>query len=192
MPPAKTTMPEILSHTYIKLPMAGKIGLPINANLPEHGSTFTIGEDHVNPDLLFVGTMFGVFVSNTPEIKWVKLSAGIPTTTVMDLDIQKEENDLVVSTFGRGVYILDDYSPLRYLSPEVMEEEAIIFPIEDGLMFVEADPFGFPGVGFQGAQFYTTPPNPEVGAVINFYIKEKPKIPEGTKAGSGERITKSK
>lgn len=147
----------------------------ISANLPERGSTYTIGEDHVDPNLLFVGTMFGVFVSNTPEPNWVKLKAGIPgAVSVMDLDIQRDENDLVVSTYGRGVYILDDYTPLRNLNPANLEKEAAIFPIEDGLMFVQSDPYGFPGVGFQGASFYSAP-NPEVGAVITYYVKEKPK-----------------
>lgn len=147
----------------------------INANLPERGCTFTVGEDHVNPNLLFTGTMEGVFVSNTPAPNWVKLKTGIPgAVAVMDLELQREENDLVVSTFGRGVYILDDYSPLRRLTPELLQQEAALFPIEDGLMFIEADPFGFPGVGFQGAGYYTAP-NPEVGAVFTYYIKEKPK-----------------
>lgn len=146
----------------------------INANLPQRGCTYTIAEDHVNPDLLFTGTMFGVYVSNTPEIHWVKLKPGIPNATVMDLTIKKDENDLVVSTFGRGVYILDDYSPLRYINNELLDKEAEIFPVKDALMFVEADPYGFPGVGFQGASFYAAP-NPKVGAVFTYFIKEKPK-----------------
>jgi len=144
----------------------------INSNLPERGSTWTIGVDHVDPDLLFVGTMTGVFVSNTPEVEWVKLKAGIPASVqVMDLDIQRDEDDLVVSTYGRGVYILDDYSPLRRLNSETLEEPATLFPIADAPMFVEADPMGFPGVGFQGASYFSTP-NPEVGAVITYYVKE--------------------
>ncbi|MBK7407546.1 MAG: glycosyl hydrolase [Saprospirales bacterium] len=159
----------------LKTTDGGKTWTSINANLPEWGSTYTVGEDHVDPNLLFVGTMFGVFVSNTPEPNWVKLSAGIPkSVSVMDIDLQRDENDLVVSTYGRGVYILDDYSPLRTISPEMLQKEAAIFPIEDGLMFVQADPFGFPGVGFQGASYYTAP-NPEVGAVFTYYLKEKPK-----------------
>lgn len=154
----------------------GKTWTNISANLPaERGSTYTVGEDHVSPNLLFVGTMSGVYASNTAQPHWVKLSGGIPSSvTVMDLDIQREENDLVVSTFGRGVFILDDYTPLRQLTPEVMEQQAALFPIEDGLMFVQADPFAFGGVGFMGASYYTAP-NPEVGAVITWYIKEKPK-----------------
>jgi photosystem II stability/assembly factor-like uncharacterized protein len=145
---------------------------PISANLPEHGSTYTVGVDHVDPNLLFVGTMSGVYVSNTTEVEWVKLKGGIPASVlVMDLDIQSDEDDLVVSTFGRGVYILDDYSPLRYLSRETLEEPAALFPVADALMFVEADPMGFPGVGFQGASFFSAE-NPEVGATITYYVKE--------------------
>ena len=152
----------------------GKTWFNISENLPEFGSTYTIGEDHVNPDLLFVGTMFGVFVSNTPDIQWIKLKGGIPNAVaVKDLEIHRVENDLVVSTFGRGVFILDDYSPLRDLTPSYLEKEAAFFPIADADMFIEADPFGYPGLGFQGASFYSAP-NPEIGAVINYYIKDKP------------------
>lgn len=152
----------------------GKNWSSVNANLPERGSTFTVGEDHIDPEVLFVGTMFGIFVSTTADPYWVPLKSGLPTATVMDLDIQREENDLVVSTYGRGVYILDDYSPLRAVKPALEQKEATIFPIQDGLMFLQADPFGFPGLGFQGASYYSTP-NPEVGANIYYYIKEKPK-----------------
>ena len=146
----------------------------ISTNLPERGSTYTVGEDHVNPDLLFVGTQFGVFFSNTKDIYWVQLKSGIPTNTVMDLDIHRGENDLVVSTFGRSIYILDDYTPLRYLDKGLSEKEAAIFPIEDALMFIEANPYGYPGKGSQGMGLYAAP-NPEVGAVFTYYINEKPK-----------------
>lgn len=146
----------------------------ISANLPERGSTYTIGEDHEDPDLLFVGTQFGLYFSNTPKHHWIKLSNGFPTTTVMDLDIHRGENDLVASTFGRGVFILDDYTPLRNLDKEDLEAEAIIFPVSEAKMFIEADPFAFPGVGFMGEHFYTAD-NPEIGAVITYYLKEKPK-----------------
>ena len=144
----------------------------ISADLPEHGSTYTIGVDHVDPNLLFVGTMTGVFFSNTPEVEWVKLKAGIPATVqVTDLDLQRDEDDLVVATFGRGVYILDDYSPLRRLTPETLETTAVLFPVADAVMFVQADPMGFPGVGFQGASYFSTP-NPGVGAAITYYVQE--------------------
>jgi hypothetical protein len=112
-----------------------------------------------------------VFFSNNGGEEWIQLKNGIPGTCVMDLDIQRRENDLVVSTFGRGVYILDDYSPLRFLSKETLKKEAEIFPVKDALMFIPSNPFGFRGTGFQGANFYSAP-NPQPGAVFTYYLKE--------------------
>ncbi|MGH7742847.1 MAG: WD40/YVTN/BNR-like repeat-containing protein, partial [Candidatus Eiseniibacteriota bacterium] len=115
----------------------------INANLPARGSTWTIGVDDADADLLFVGTMSGVFVSNTPKPEWVQLTSGIPKTAeVMDLTIQREAHDLVVSTYGRGVFILDDYTPLRDLTPNALARPDSLFPLADAKMFVAADPLG--------------------------------------------------
>ena len=150
----------------------GKSWFPINANLPTKGSTHTIGEDHVDKNLLFLGTQFGVYFSNNGGEEWIPLKNGIPPACVMDLDIQRRENDLVVSTFGRGVYILDDYSPLRSLSKETLKKEAEIFPIKDGLMFIPSNPLGYRGISFQGASFYSAP-NPEVGAVFTYYLRDE-------------------
>ena len=150
----------------------GKSWFSINANLPSTGSTYTIAEDHVNADLLFVGTQFGVFYTNTGGKEWIPLKNGLPVISVMDLKIQRYENDLVVSTFGRGVYILDDYSPLRQLSKETLQKDGYIFPVKDALMFIPAVPFGFNGIAFMGARFFAVP-NPEVGAVFTYYIKEE-------------------
>jgi photosystem II stability/assembly factor-like uncharacterized protein len=147
----------------------GKTWSSINNNLPELGSTYSIAEDHVDKNLLFLGTLFGVYFSNDGGNEWIKLDNGMPPALVMDLDIQRRESDLVVSTFGRGVYILDDYTPLRYMSTETLKKEAEIFPIKDALMFIESHPFGFKGVAFQGASFYSAP-NPEIGAVITYYL----------------------
>jgi photosystem II stability/assembly factor-like uncharacterized protein len=150
----------------------GKNWFSLNNNLPFNGSTYSIAEDHVDKNLLFIGTLFGVYFSNDGGKEWIPLNAGMPPACVMDLDIQRRENDLVVSTFGRGVYILDDYSPLRFLSAETLESEAVIFPIKDALMFVQSNPFGFKGVAFQGASFFSAP-NPEVGAVFTYYLKDE-------------------
>jgi photosystem II stability/assembly factor-like uncharacterized protein len=165
----------------------------INAELPkERGSTYTIGVDDVDPNLLFVGTMTGVYVSNTPNIAWVKLSAGIPAAAlVMSLEIQREKHDLVVSTFGRGVFILDDYTPLRGLTSKKLEESAGLFPVADAVMFVAADPMGFPGVGFQGASYYSAP-NPEIGAAITYYIKEDYKSLEKQRNEAEKKLQEAK
>jgi photosystem II stability/assembly factor-like uncharacterized protein len=150
----------------------GKTWFLISRNLPKEGCTYSIAEDHVEKDLLFVGTQFGVYFTNTGGNEWIPFKNGIPPATVMDLDIQRRENDLVVSTFGRGVYILDDYSPMRYLSKETLKKEAEIFPIKNAQMFIPANPFGFRGVGFQGASFYAAP-NPEVGATFTYFLKDE-------------------
>jgi photosystem II stability/assembly factor-like uncharacterized protein len=150
----------------------GKSWFSINSNLPENGSTFSVAEDHVDKNLLFIGTLFGVYFSNYGGTEWIPLKNGIPPACVMDIDIQRRENDLVVSTFGRGVYILDDYSPLRFLSTETLKKEAEIFPIKDALMFIPSNPLGFKGTAFMGASFYSAP-NPEVGAVFTYYLKDE-------------------
>jgi photosystem II stability/assembly factor-like uncharacterized protein len=150
----------------------GKTWFSINSNLPKEGCTYSIAEDHVEKNLLFVGTQFGVYFTNNGGEEWILFKNGMPPATVMDLDIQRRENDLVVSTFGRGIYILDDYTPLRYLSKETLMKDAEIFPIKDGQMFILANPFGFRGLGFQGASFYAAP-NPEVGAVFTYYLKDE-------------------
>lgn len=145
----------------------------ISADLPEErGSTYTVAADHVDPNLLFVGTMSGVYVSNTEQISWVKLTTGIPASVqVTDIDLQPNEDDLVAATFGRGVFILDDYSPLRHLDAATLALDAALLPVADAPMFIQSDPMGFPGVGFQGASFFSAP-NPPVGAAITYYVKE--------------------
>ncbi|NNG27112.1 MAG: glycosyl hydrolase, partial [Ignavibacteriaceae bacterium] len=172
----------------------GKSWYSINSNLPGEGCTYSIAEDHIEKNLLFVGTQFGVYFTTSGGDEWILFKNGIPPATVMDLDIQRRENDLVVSTFGRGVYILDEYTPLRYLSKETLRKVAEIFPIKDALMFIPANPFGFRGVGFQGASFYSAP-NPEIGAVFTYYLKdefkslkEKRRDEEKEKQKNGEDI----
>src|SRR5216684_4871417 len=87
----------------------GKSFVSIAGNLPENGAVYALAEDHVNPKLLFAGTEFGLYFTTIGGEKWIKLNGGIPTIQIRDLAIQKRENDLVVGTFGRGIYILDDY-----------------------------------------------------------------------------------
>ncbi len=151
----------------LKTSDGGSTWSAITGNLPERGTSYTIAEDHEDPNLLFVGTEFGLFFTNEGGRKWTQLKGGLPTIAVKDLDIQKRENDLVLATFGRGFYVLDDYSPLRGVSEEVLAQEAHIFPIKDSWMFVQSNPYG----GSQGASVFKAP-NPPVGAVFTYYLKE--------------------
>ncbi|UTW64589.1 glycosyl hydrolase [bacterium SCSIO 12741] len=153
----------------------GNTWTSISGDLPERGSVYCIAEDHVNPNLLFAGTEFGVFVSVDGGAKWIQLKAGLPTIAVRDMEIQKRENDLVLGTFGRGFYVLDDYSPLREMSEDMMKNtEAHIFAIKDAEMFIPSMPLGRRGKTFQGESYYATP-NPIVGATFTYYLKEAPK-----------------
>jgi photosystem II stability/assembly factor-like uncharacterized protein len=155
----------------------GKSWTALQNDLPERGTVYSIAEDHVDANLLFAGTEFGCFVSVNGGTNWVKLSAGLPTICIRDMAIQKRENDLVLGTFGRGFYILDDYSALRKLTKDTLEKEAKIFPVKKALAYIESNPLGLRGVGSQGASMYAAP-NPEFGATFTYYLKEKPKSPK--------------
>jgi len=141
----------------------------IASNLPERGSAYTIAEDHVNKDLLFVGTEFGCFFTNDGGANWTQLKTGIPTVAVRDIAIQKRENDLVLASFGRSFYILDDYTPLRYADEDLLAEKAHIFPVEDALLYVQDNRIGGRGKGSMGETFFTTP-NPEFGATFTYLM----------------------
>ena len=151
----------------------GKSWTSIAGNLPERGTVHTLEQDHVNPDLLFAGTEFGVYFTIDGGGHWVELTSEFPTIAVRDIDIQRRENDLAVGTFGRGIYILDDYTPLRHVSQEMLEtDKAVLFPIKDAWMFHEKTPIGGRTKGSQGDAFYTAD-NPPVGAVFTFWMKEE-------------------
>lgn len=149
----------------------GKTWSAMQGNLPDRGSVFTMRQDHVNKDLFFIGTEFGVYFSNNAGKNWRQIKAGLPTIAVRDLEIQRRENDLVLATFGRGFYVLDNYSPLRDLSNETLEKDAHLYPIKDALVFFEASPLGYGKKGFMGASYYAAP-NADRGATFTLYIKE--------------------
>ena len=143
----------------------------ISNNLPERGSVYSIEEDHVNSDLIFCGTEFGVFFSPNGGSEWKQLKAGLPTIAVRDIAIQKRENDLVLATFGRGFYILDDYTALRDITIKQDIEEARLFAVRDALIYEESSPLGLPGKSFQGDSYYTAD-NLGSEAVITYLLTE--------------------
>ncbi|MBL4706137.1 MAG: glycosyl hydrolase [Flavobacteriales bacterium] len=161
----------------------------ISGNLPDRGSVYSIAEDHENKDLLFAGTEFGVFFSVNGGKEWTKLSAGIPTIAARDMAIQKRENDLVIGSFGRGFYVLDDYSPLREITPELLKEQSHIFKIKDGLMYIPTNPLGLRGKSAQGESYYTAP-NPTYGVTFTYYIKDKLLSLKETRQASEKKIKK--
>ncbi len=147
----------------------GKTWQSISANLPGNHTVHTIQQDHVDPDLLFVGTEFGVFYTNNGGLSWTKMGSGLPTISVRDMEIQKRENDLVLATFGRGIYILDDYSVLREIDKTFLEKDAHLFGVKDALMYMQTS-----GKYGQGSTFFSAP-NPPFGAIFTYYLQEEPK-----------------
>lgn len=157
----------------------GKSWTSIAANLPERGSTYAIAEDPEARNLLFVGTEFGCFATLDGGSYWKALSKGLPTIAVRDINIQEREKDLVLGTFGRGFYIMDDYSALRELSNELLSKEAHIFPVSEALQYEPYSPIAASTTiswlgpkGFQGETYYLGE-NPMFGAAFTYYLKEK-------------------
>ncbi|MFN0014870.1 MAG: WD40/YVTN/BNR-like repeat-containing protein [Saprospiraceae bacterium] len=155
----------------LKTTDGGKTWKSIAATLPERGSVYTIAEDHVDRNLLFCGTEFGVFFSPDGGENWVALKSGLPTIAVRDIEIQRRENDLVLGTFGRGFYVLDDYTPLRNIKQEILDKAANIFQIKESWMFIPNKPLGLRDKGHLGSSYYAAA-NPPVGAVFTYWLKE--------------------
>jgi photosystem II stability/assembly factor-like uncharacterized protein len=148
----------------------GRTWLSIAGNLPDRHDVWAIAQDHVNPDLLFAGTEFGLFISVDGGGRWVQLKGGMPVAQVRDLAVQRRDNDLVAATFGRGFYVLDDYSALREMTPQALAEEAHLFPLRDAPLFTVLGqaPVGSAGIGPMSGNW--TAPNPAYGAVFTFNL----------------------
>lgn len=149
----------------------GKTWVSIAGDLPERGTVYAIAEDHINPDLLFCGTEFGLFVTIDGGKKWHRMRNGLPTIQVKDLVIQKHNNDLVVGTFGRGIYVLDDYSALRKLTTAAAVKADSVIPPERTYAYVQSSQLGGGGKSFQGSAHYYAE-NPPFGATFTVTLKE--------------------
>ena len=131
------------------------------------GYVHVVREDPVNAQLLFAGTEFGLWVSLDGGTTWAQFTGGLPTVAVRDLVIHPRDHDLIVATHGRGIYIIDDITPLRALTPEVLERDVAFLPARPSPMVTPVSEFGFNGdAEFVGA-------NPGDGAVITYYLKRR-------------------
>lgn len=173
----------------VKTSDKGKTWVNVTGNLPEKGSAYAMAEDHKNKDLLFCGTEFGFYFSNNGGKNWIEITNGLPQAIcVKDIAIQKRENDIVIATFGRGFYVIDDYSLLQNIKKEDIGKKANIFPVKDGLVYNESTPYGHKGKSFQGASFFNSV-NPPVGATITWYLKDTYKtIKDKRKEAEKEKI----
>lgn len=168
----------------------GKTWKSITNGLPETLLIWRIVQDHVNPDLLFLGTEFGIYFSVNGGDKWVKMNGGLPNISFRDLAIQKRENDLVAGSFGRSIYILDDYTALREVSETQLQAEASLFPTRKAWWYIPRSHLGFDEKrGNQGASHYVAD-NPDFGAVFTYYIGEDWKSKKQIRAEKEQALAK--
>ena len=136
-------------------------------NLPKWGNVNVIREDTKNKDLLYLGTEFGLFVSFNGGREWKPFMSGMPTMRIDDILVHPRDNDLIIGTHGRGIYILDDITPLQQLSEKVMDSEAHLFDVRPGTLWQNdirlARYWG-------GAKIFRGT-NPAPGTAISYYLK---------------------
>ncbi|MEM6455319.1 MAG: glycosyl hydrolase [Acidobacteriota bacterium] len=151
----------------------GRTWTSMRGDMPDREIVYTLIQDHEVPSLLFAGTEFSLYVTLDEGEHWHKLKGGLPTIQVRDLDIQREWNDLALATFGRGYYILDDYTPLRALAREAAadggddDSAARLFPIRTALRYIEQRS----RIGSRGHSFWTAE-NPPYGAVFTYWLRD--------------------
>ncbi len=149
----------------------GKTYRSIIANLPKDAPVRAIAESPLNPEVLFVGTEFGAFVSFNRGEKWEPLKNGLPTVAVDDLKIHPRDHALVAATHGRSIYILDNVLPLETLTPDIRKKAVHLFSIAPGLEFIAQGRRWFGG----SAEFIAE--NPPQGVEIVYFLRELQEAP---------------
>ncbi|MGH9888794.1 MAG: WD40/YVTN/BNR-like repeat-containing protein, partial [bacterium] len=144
----------------------GRTWQSIAGNLPANGPVKVIREDPKNPHLLYAGTELGAFVSVDLGRQWTKLD--LPTVAVDALLVHPRDNDLVIATHGRSLYILDDVAPLQALTAEVLAKDAYLFAPRAAVGF-----HPFPGwADWAGNSGIFRGDNPPVGAALTYYVRD--------------------
>ena len=169
----------------------GKTWKKISSNLPDNTILWRIVQDHVDNQLMFLGSEFGVYFTNNQGQTWNKLKNGMPNISVRDLAIQKRENDLVVGTFGRGIYVLDDYSSLREFKKENVSEEIVLFTPKNAFWYTEKRILGSRRKAAQGDNFYLAD-NPPYGVNFTYYQANKYKSKKEIRLNQEKELEKNK
>ena len=152
----------------------GKSWKSISGDLPKGTIVWVLKQDHLDENLLFTGTEFGVYFSPNKGVNWIKLNAGVPTISFRDIELHQRDHDLVGATFGRGFYVLDDYAPLREMSKVIKEGTNTLFEVRDAWWYVPNTPMQAKGMPTLGSTSYVSN-NPPFGAVITYYVNDLPK-----------------
>jgi photosystem II stability/assembly factor-like uncharacterized protein len=166
----------------------GRTWRSMAGDLPSGTIVWALQQDHVRPDLFFLGTEHGLYFSLDRGTHWLKLG-GLPTIPFRDVKLHRRDNDLVGASFGRGVYVLDDYTPLRGLAA-ALAEEGVLFPVRDAWWFVPYQPGQAPGRPELGSDDFTAP-NPPHGALFTYFLREAPTSARETRK-AGEKALREK
>jgi photosystem II stability/assembly factor-like uncharacterized protein len=132
-----------------------------------HGYAHVLREDVVNPNLLFLGTEFGLYVSIDAGESWAQMKGNLPPVAVRDISIQPRESDLLLATHGRGIWIVDDITPLRALAPAVLASDVAFLPSRPSVLSISPIEQRFDG----DAEFVGY--SPESTAWITYYLKKR-------------------
>ena len=147
----------------------GKSWTSISGNLPAKAYVQVVREDPKNTSLLYAGTELGLFISYNGGREWIPLNLkNLPNVSVHDLIVHPRENDLIVATHGRSVWILDDATAIQQMNQQILDSSIHLFPVRPALRFTSR----FSRYGLGDKVF--TGPNPPNGALITYYLKEKP------------------
>ena len=141
----------------------GETWISISSNLPKRNLIWRLVQDHLAKDLMFCATETAIYVTLNGGKKWQKVP-GAPTISFRDITIQKRENDLVAASFGRGFFVLDDYSSLREMTEEKLSKEGSLFNTRDALWYIPKST-----VGNTGGDYYFAE-NPDFGAVFTYHL----------------------
>ena len=174
-----------LSPYLFKSDDLGESWESISNNIPDRTLVWRFVQDHVNKDLFFLATEFGIYTSLDAGKNWQKLP-GSPTISFRDIVIQERENDLVGASFGRGFFVLDDYSALREMTPENLSKKGKLFKPRDAKLFKPRN-----SLGNTGGQFYVAK-NPTYGAVFTYHLKDVPKTSKSKRIQSERKLNSDK
>jgi photosystem II stability/assembly factor-like uncharacterized protein len=150
----------------------GRSWRSIAGDLPAGTIVWSIQQDHENAALLFLGAEYGVYFTANGGANWHKLN-GAPTIAFRDIKLQRRDEDLVGATFGRGFYVLDDYTPLREMAAGALASGSTLFPVRDAWWYIPLVPMQARGKPTLGSTDYTAP-NPPFGATFTYYLADAP------------------
>lgn len=169
----------------------GRSWKSISGDLPQGTIVWILKQDHIAKDLLFIGTEYGIYFSYNKGSNWIPLKGGVPTIPFRDIELHPQTNDLVGASFGRGFYVLDDYSPLRELGDAEAAKINRVFSVRDPWLYVPYAPMQAKGMPTLGSSNYVAD-NPPFGAIITYVVNDLPQTAKAKRKEVEKTLRKQK